>query len=121
MGHSFGGATIRLFAHLLACGDEEEQAASRKDLCPLFAGGMGERVHSIVTLAAPTNGTTAYDMMMDPSFSPDKVKVPWWSRYFVRMMSARIKPQTDTRDEKDYAAYDMRIDHALLLNRRTDA
>ena len=118
LGHSFGGATVRLFAHLLACGDRTERDTSAEDLSALFAGGMGNRVHSIVTLAAPTNGTTAYDLFMDPAFHPDQVRVPVWSRPLARMMAAGTKPQMDGRDERDYAGYDMQIDHALELNDR---
>ena len=117
LGHSFGGATVRLFAHLLACGEEAERNAESKTQSSLFAGGMGDRVHSIVTLAAPTNGTTAYDLFTDPAFAPEKVKVPWWSRPLAKMMSMGTKPQADGRDPRDYADYDMHIDRALELNR----
>ncbi|MBO5999402.1 MAG: hypothetical protein J6P87_06910 [Lachnospiraceae bacterium] len=118
LGHSFGGATVRLFASLLAEGDKEEQAYGNEDLSPLFRGGLGERVHSIVTLAAPTNGTTSYDMFRDPSFDIDKVKIPLWSRILVRMMSAGTTPVRDSRDPRDYADHDMRIDNAAALNER---
>ena len=41
LGHSFGGATIRVFSQLLAWGDEQEQQETAPiDLSPLFAGGM---------------------------------------------------------------------------------
>ena len=72
LGHSFGGATIRLFAHLMAHGDEAERdSLSSPPPSGLFAGNMGDRIHSIVTLATPTNGTTAYDLFQDPDFDPD--------------------------------------------------
>ena len=103
LGQSFGGATVRLFAHLLAYGDETERRASSDELSPLFAGVMGDRIHSIVTLAAPTNGTTAYDLFTDPDFDPGKVSVPWWSRSLAKMMSRGTKPRMDDRDERDYA------------------
>lgn len=64
VGHSFGGATIRLFEDILADGSTAEQAyaAAHPDaahpLSAFFAGGKANWVHSITTLAAPSNGTT---------------------------------------------------------------
>ena len=79
LGHSLGGATVRLFSELMAHGDPEEQRiaeGSTGSLSPLFAGGMAERIHSLVTLASPMNGTTAYDLFADPAFDQDAVRVP---------------------------------------------
>ncbi len=40
LGHSFGGATVRMFAHLMEFGSAEERAVTDPDdLSPLFAGG----------------------------------------------------------------------------------
>lgn len=90
LGHSFGGATIRLMAGLMANGDREEQAATAADdLSPLFTGGKADWIYSITTLAAPTNGTTAYGFD-----DPERLK------------------------NHDTAAYDMHIDCALALNER---
>ena len=58
IGHSFGGATIRLLLDLLADGNEAEQA-SCADVSPLFTGGHADWICSITTIAAPSNGTTA--------------------------------------------------------------
>ena len=58
IGHSFGGATIRLLLDLLADGDASEQA-SGDDISPLFTGGHADWICSITTIAAPSNGTTA--------------------------------------------------------------
>ena len=118
LGHSFGGVTVRLMASLLARGDASEREAGGPELSPLFAGGQGERVHSVVTLAAPTNGTTAYDLFLDPGFDPGGIRVPGWSKGLARLMSMGAKAQTDGRDPRDYAEYDMEIDHALALNER---
>ena len=118
LGHSFGGVTVRLFASLLAKGDAEERRRGEEQLSPLFAGGREGRVHSIVTLASPTNGTTAYDMFLDPAFDPAKVKVPLWSVPLARLMSKRTGRQSGGRDERDRAGYDMHIDRAAELNRR---
>ena len=119
LGHSFGGATVRMFSELLANGDPEEQKATApEDLSPLFSGGMGDRIFSVVTLASPMNGTTAYDLFLDPGFDPKSVKVPWWSRVLARMMSAGTKEKADGRDERDNANYDMHLDRAAEINRR---
>ena len=118
-GHSFGGATVRLFSELLAHGDGEERMATAADgLSPFFTGGMEACIHSIVTLASPMNGTTAYDLFLDPDFDPAGVKVPWWSRVLARMMTLGTSPKPDGRDERDFANHDMHLDRARELNGR---
>ncbi|MBQ7184873.1 MAG: hypothetical protein IJR97_12910 [Clostridia bacterium] len=114
LGHSFGGATVRVFTQLIARGDEDERAAGAD--CPLFLGGMEKRIHSVAALASPMNGTTAYDLFTDPGFDPSKVKVPLWSRAAARLMAMGTRPQRDARDERDYADHDMRVDNALKMN-----
>ena len=64
VGHSFGGATIRLFTSLLAFGNEDEIKATGKDTSPLFTGGH-KSVHSCITLSAPHNGTQVSNMIYD--------------------------------------------------------
>ncbi|MCR4884921.1 MAG: hypothetical protein K6A68_15230 [Clostridiales bacterium] len=118
LGHSFGGATVRLFSEFMANGAQEERETSPAgDISPLFAGGMASRIHSIVTLASPMNGTTAYDLFEDTSFQPEKVNVPLWSRWMARIMRMGIKWKKDGRDSKDWAGYDMHVDRALEMNR----
>lgn len=63
LGHSFGGATIRLFASLMAVGSAEEVAASPDDVSPFFTGGKADWIYSVTSLAAPHNGTSAYSAM----------------------------------------------------------
>ncbi|MBQ1544636.1 MAG: hypothetical protein IIZ60_02600 [Clostridia bacterium] len=59
LGHSFGGATVRTFSHLMANGSAEEIAGTDpSDLSPLFAGGKGDWLQSVTTVAGPHNGTT---------------------------------------------------------------
>ncbi len=119
LGHSFGGATIRLFSELLAHGDREEQeACAGEKMSPLFAGGMENRVHAVVTLASPMNGTTAYDLFEDRAFHPEQVSVPLWSRWAARLMSAGLRKKEQNRDRGDTAAADMHIDRAVKLNDR---
>ena len=119
LGHSFGGATVRLFSELLAHGDPEEQRITAPEgLSPFFAGGYGKRIYSLVTLASPMNGTSVYTLSEDPEYDPSSVKVPAWSRVFTRILAMGTRPQKDNRDERDYADYDMHIDHADEMNRR---
>ncbi|MCQ2488265.1 MAG: hypothetical protein MJ143_03185 [Clostridia bacterium] len=59
VGHSFGGATIRLLATLLAKGSEAEIAATPKDeISGLFTGGKEDWVFSITAIASVHEGTT---------------------------------------------------------------
>ena len=57
-GHSFGGATMREFVHLLEDGCQEEVEMSGDNVSPLFKGGKGNWVCSVTSLAAPHDGTT---------------------------------------------------------------
>ena len=121
LGHSFGGATVRLLSELMANGDEDERRATDDgDLSQLFRGGLGKSIFSIVTLASPMNGTTAYDMFEDPQFKIDTVKVPLRHRLLSRLMSFGTRPKTDDRDIRDYASFDMHIDNALAMNKRIE-
>ncbi len=65
VGHSFGGATVRLLTSLLAFGSEEELAASGENASELFKGGHNS-VHSCITLSAPHNGSQVANMLVDP-------------------------------------------------------
>ena len=121
IGHSFGGATVRLFGELLAHGSAEERGAAgiaSGGLSPLFAGGMEQRVLAIVTLAAPTNGTTAYDLAYDPQFDTKRLRIPLRYRLLDRIVKAHTRIRTDGRDPRDWADYDMRLDNAQALNGR---
>lgn len=119
IGHSFGGATIRLFGELLAHGSAEERdATAPEDLSPLFAGGMEKRIIAIVTLAAPTNGTTAYDLARDANFDVKRVKIPLKYRLWDRVLKANTKIKMDGRDPRDWASFDMLVDNAQALNAR---
>lgn len=65
VGHSFGGATSRLFVSLLAFGDEAEIAATGENTSPLFTGGHSEAVNSVTTLSGVHNGTQFANMIYD--------------------------------------------------------
>ncbi len=117
IGHSFGGATIRLLAELMANGSAEEIGATPADeLSPLFTGGKGDWIYSITCLASPHNGTSAYnvndgtvDLSETLSFSERKMS---------DMVNSATAGSTDGRAETDYANYDLQIDNALVLNER---
>lgn len=119
IGHSFGGATIRLFGELLAHGSAEERETTEpKTLSPLFVGGLDQRILAIVTLAAPTNGTTAYDLTQDPSFDARRVRVPLVARFWDWILKRHTRIRTDDRDPRDWASFDMVLDNAQALNGR---
>ncbi len=66
IGHSFGGPASRLFASLMAYGDEAEMAATGKDTSPLFTGGHSKTVHSVITLSGCHNGSQIANLIVDP-------------------------------------------------------
>ncbi len=119
IGHSFGGATIRLFSEILKNGSEEERSVTETtDLSPFFRGGNGSNIMAVVTLAAPTNGTTAYDLYEDDTFDRSAVAIPEEYENKSGALSKRTKPDPDGRASWDYASFDMHIDNALELNER---
>ena len=118
IGHSFGGATVRLFTEILRRGAEDEiENTEADDVSPFFLGDAKVRIRSIVTLASPLNGTTAYDMLEDENFDPERVKTPAWSNVLAKVLVNRLVPVKDGRDERDYAGYDMHVDNAAEMNR----
>ena len=66
IGHSFGGPASRLFASLMAFGDEAEIAATGDDTSPLFMGGHSKTVHSVITLSGCHNGSQIANLIVDP-------------------------------------------------------
>lgn len=68
VGHSFGGATVRLLTSLLAYGDSDEIAATGDETSPLFTGGH-DCVHSCITLSAPHNGSQVANYLVDPQIT----------------------------------------------------
>lgn len=117
IGHSFGGITVRLLAELLANGSDEERAATPPEsLSPLFSGGMAQRVRAIVTLAAPSNGTTAYDMTFDPGFDAKHANLFPLYNLLDGLVKSQTEIKTDGRDPRDWADHDMELDNAQALN-----
>ncbi len=60
VGHSFGGATVRMLASLLEYGNEAEVETSGENVSELFKGGKGDYINSVTTLCAPHNGSTLF-------------------------------------------------------------
>ncbi len=65
VGHSFGGATIRMLTSLLEYGNEAEKDATGNETSALFTGGKGDWVHSVTTLCAPHNGSSLTNILED--------------------------------------------------------
>ena len=65
VGHSFGGATVRLLTSLLEYGSQAEKDASGSNVSPLFEGGKGKWVFSVTTLCAPHNGSSLTELIND--------------------------------------------------------
>ena len=64
IGHSFGGATVRMFLDILADGSQAELEAAKAagvEPSPFFEGGKADWVYSLTAIAAPHNGTTYFD------------------------------------------------------------
>jgi triacylglycerol lipase len=61
IGHSHGGLTVRMLAHLLTYGSKEEREGTDEgDLSPLFEGGHEDLIKSVTAICAPHNGALAY-------------------------------------------------------------
>ena len=129
VGHSFGGATVRIFAHIMENGSEaEREYTTDGTLSPFFEGGKGDWIYSVTTLAAPHNGTTAYES--DGETTPDEDAVEESKGVLAGLgeigekiignVVGMIMPSGGERPEDDRASYDMTIDNALVLNENID-
>ena len=122
IGHSFGGATIRLLLDLLADGDVSEQA-SGDDISPLFTGGHADWVCSITTIAAPSNGTTAVYLGNEGgsiSASTDGSYDPRLDQFGIYASTQEEAEAAITAAEfyehHDNALNDMTVDRACAMN-----
>lgn len=146
VGHSFGGATVRLLASLLAYGDEAERAASGSETSPLFTGGKGDWVNSVITLCAPHNGssltevldsvggivgiTDTTEMLARLCFGAADISSPVDGIYDFKLDQFGINSAAGSEKEaesaikavtesgRDHAAYDLSPDGAAELNKR---
>lgn len=112
LGHSFGGATVRMLAALMANGSEAEMNSGADDISPLFLGGKGDWIYSITALAAPHNGTSAYN---SNDGKPENITKK--QKLMSDMVNGATKKEEDGKADYDYADYDLRIDNALELNK----
>lgn len=61
IGHSYGGATVRMLVHLLTEGSAEERAVTPSDkISGLFTGGKSDWVKSTTAICTPHNSSTMY-------------------------------------------------------------
>lgn len=113
-GHSFGGATVRIFAEIMANGSAAEREASGDDVSDFFKGGKADWIYSVTTLAAPHNGTTAVDVRDE--ILADLMNSTIAEIGTVAVIGIASLPVLDGRDTDDSAVYDMAIDNAMALN-----
>ncbi len=117
--HSFGGATVRLFAELMANGSKEETAGTTGQISGLFTGGKADWIYSISTFASPHNGSTSTLI-----FSPVDLVA---SLNFTKNIVAYLKnPTLDNINRitrsftlagiKDNGVFDLTVDGASELN-----
>ncbi len=120
LGHSFGGATVRLLAELMANGSEAEiNATDPDDISPFFTGGKADWIYSITALAAPHNGTSAYNSNNGETDIDDELS--FTQRIMSDMVGGATAGKGDGRADYDYANYDLQIDNALELNKSITA
>ena len=121
LGHSFGGATVRLLAELMANGSEAERAVTdAAELSGLFTGGKADWIYSVTTLSAPHNGTSAYTVSEKgkPVQRTNNGLTGGVRAALASVISIGTQPVPDGRIEEDYASYDMVIDNAIAMNAR---
>lgn len=143
IGHSFGGATTRLFLEILENGCPEEVAAAKAAgtaVSPFFEGGKGDWVYSLTAVAAPHNGTTFIEtcdtstsLMTDLIYNVGATLglTDLKGVYDLQLEHFGIYRQEDETDfeylkrvlnskefmsHNDNAIYDLTIDNALKIN-----
>ncbi|MBQ6020738.1 MAG: helix-turn-helix domain-containing protein, partial [Clostridia bacterium] len=144
IGHSYGGATVRLLASLLAFGDPAELAAGGEDISLLFVGGKDSFVNSVTTLCAPHNGSSltciiddlgssvgyrnTTELIASLCFACEGITAPVRGVYDLMLDQFGIGPVTGglpeivnalnavTRSENDHAGYDLSPAGAAELN-----
>ena len=144
LGHSFGGAAIRLFATLCEEGSAAERAAGQGNLSPLFTGELQGRILAVVSLAAPHNGSTAGESFIEADEDSMGASLPdtfmtiakagvvlpiiemfypfrlghfgFNTRSFLRKPIATWRAGDEFIAQEDCSAYDLSIDGAKALN-----
>lgn len=139
VGHSFGGETIRLFASLLAYGDEAERNAAGESCSELFRGGHEKGIYSVTTLSSPHNGSTAANYVNDlgiPAFlmvfilhakcvagkSSNDLMLDQWgiTKDPITGQKASFKPAACLKValSNDHCGYDLTVQGAEKLNKK---
>ncbi|MBR5015526.1 MAG: lipase [Clostridia bacterium] len=133
VGHSFGGATIRLLATLLANGSEAEKAATpENELSDLFKGGKEDWVFSITAVASVHEGTTLLYSARHNMNVLDMVTYGlaaaggnnWFGRLYngnmdqwdLSKMPISIKKMQKVKDSHDNVWYDLTMQGAKEVN-----
>ncbi len=140
IGHSFGGATVRLFASMLEYGSDAEKQATGKETSPFFEGGKGNYIHSVTTLCAPHNGsslteiinglggtlgiTDTTDLLMSLCFSFSGIADPINGVYDFQLDQFGVDNSDPEKAVSslvnagtDHAVYDLSPDGAAVLNK----
>lgn len=123
VGHSFGGATVRLFASILEYGSEKEIQKSGDGISDFFRGGKGNMVYSVTALSAPHNGTSAYESEVWADIDESAVsqveqalnKVDPTKFIFNMMVGMSSTPKGEIKPDTTH--YELRIDNAAALNK----
>lgn len=147
VGHSFGGATIRMFLEILTNGAEEEVEAAKKagtEVSEFFTGGKGDWVYSLTALSAPHNGSTytecggtLLDLLVELVYNFDaslgineKLKLidPQLEHFGLELKDGESMIHYLTRvlgsekflSHNDNALYDLGVDNAMAINDKID-
>ena len=121
VGHSFGGATVRLFASILEYGCETETEKSGDSVSDFFKGGKGDMIYSVTTLSAPHNGTSAYESEVWADIDETTLsqveqalnKVDPTKFIFDFMVGLSCGPDGEIKPDTNH--YDLRIENAAAL------
>ena len=124
--HSFGGATVRLMAQLLADGSPEEMNAAGSGASALFTGGKTDWIYSITTVASPHNGTTVANLAMPlkslfPAGNTKIVGSPISTNFAVYNYIKNMSKLLNNGLGEDTGAYDLSLDGAAQLNAKLTA
>lgn len=125
--HSFGGATVRLLAQLLATGSQEEMNKTAQGaVSALFVGGKADWIYSITTVASPHNGTTVANLAMPlkslfPAGNTKIVGSPISTSFAVYNYLKSMSKLLNNGIGEDTGAYDLSLDGAAKLNSKLTA
>lgn len=113
VGHSFGGATVRMLAELMANGNEDE-VKSGNNVSELFKGGKESWIYSIITVASPHNGTSSYNIQEDLTDDPTATAQ---EKLIAKVFLGISDLTSGGKKESDTAIYEMQIDNAMKINK----